>query len=438
LLLSKLPPTLLNLRLKLKKDLAVEEEDWSTFPPNLTKLNLSCIHVGPSQVLRLPRGLVHLELPNAFDVSDGILPALYEALPPTLTSFPYVLAPSLNEVTAAALPRQIVGTIHTHVSHQALHLLPQGVTSVGIIDFSKEDLLEIQGFPSSLADISLSLLDERTAKLLPPRLKSLAIEIVVFTPSMLISMPPKMTELITVYGCPFKSAEDWKLLHRDLERLDTVPSAYRHDLGIPIPTICTESSSWLPNRIVELTLGRLEIQHAEWFDHLPGTIETLKLHVVSIPFDSFRHIHLPKLRVFHLTATSLDATYHTGPPPEDRCIPLANLLKTLPSSLEEFIFKTFGNRRPWNYCNEDLMNLPPFLHTLLLPESSNPITPELLPYLPRTLTSLRNCSWFDEHLEKKKDETIASKKQQLLDLASQYGFPTKGITQMFEKAKQKW
>jgi hypothetical protein len=434
LLISKLPPTLLNFRLKLKENLD-HEDDWSKFPPKLTKLKLSCLKVSTAQVRQLPRGLVHLTLPDASDVDEDLLPALFEALPPELTRLPYVLVQSLNEVTAAALPRQIVGTIYAHVSHRALHLLPQGVTSVGISDFSSELLHEVQGFPSSLRDISIPSLDDRTAKLLPPHLKSLAIDGVVFTPSILTSIPPTITELMSMYGCPFKSVEDWKLLHRELERLDTVPSVYHHDMGTPIPTICPESSSWLPNRLVFLTLGRLDIQHAEWFDHLPSTLEAIRLHVVSIPSESFQHIQLPNLTQFHLTASSLDSTFRTGPPPEVQSIPLANLIRTLPFSLEEFVFKSLGTPITWNYCKEDLMNLPPFLQTLLLPEPTTPVTSQLLPYLPRTLTGLRSCSWFNEHLEKKKDETVASNEQELLDLASQYGFSTNGITKMFRKAE---
>jgi hypothetical protein len=253
-------------------------------------------------------------------------------------------------------------------------------------------------------------------------------------------MPPNITELITVYGCPFESAEEWKLLGRDLNRLDAVPTLYHDDLGIPIPTIFPESSSWLPSRIVFMTLGRLDIQHAEWFSHLPITLEILRLHVVSIPSDSFQHIRLPELKEFHLTLTSLDSAHRTqGGDTDDQQVSLENLLRTLPLSLEEFIFKPLGNKfESWNYCNEDLMHLPPFLHTLLLPESTTPLTNELLPYLPRTLTNLRSCEWLNVHLKKKKEEEMDLNMQRLLDLASQYGFPANGIAKMFETSKSKW
>jgi hypothetical protein len=377
---------------------------------------------------------VHLTLPNAFELDEDLAPALYAALPPNLTRFPNVLVHSLNEVTAAALPRQIVGPIHTYVYHRYLHLLPQGVSSVGISDFSKEDLYEIQGFPSSLRDITMAYLDERTAKLLPRHLRSLVIDEVVFTPSILASLPPSITELISMYGCPFNSVEEWKLLGRDLKVLDTAPSLHHNDLGIPIPTAYPESSSWLPNRLVFLALGRLDIQHAEWFANLPSTLEILELQVVSIPFDSFQHIKLLKLRDLHLTATPIDPKSGSGSPSEDQSIPLANLLQTLPSSLEEFIFKSL-NSNPWNYSNEDLTKLPPLMHTLLLPESTTPVTSELLPYLPRTLISCRNWPWWTKYQQKKKDGTRSSNEKQLLELASEYGFPTNGITNMFGTAK---
>ena len=439
LVLSKLPPTLLDLRLRLSKELELEE-DWSKFPPNLTKLNLSFHDVSPSQILRLPRGLLHLTLPNARDIDEQLAPALFAALPPNLTRFPHVLVHPLDEVTTAALPRQIGGAIHAHVPHRALHLLPQGVTFVRISDFTKEEIHEIQGFPPSFDSISMSSLDQRTASLLPPHLKSITIDDAVLTPAILSSMPPNITELITVYGCPFESAEEWKLLGRDLNRLDAVPTLYHDDLGIPIPTICPESSSWLPSRIVFMTLGRLDIQHAEWFSHLPITLEILRLHVVSIPSDSFQHIRLPELKEFHLTLTSLDSAHRTqGGDTDDQQVSLENLLRTLPLSLEEFIFKPLGNKfESWNYCNEDLMHLPPFLHTLLLPESTTPLTNELLPYLPRTLTNLRSCEWLNVHLKKKKEEEMDLNKQRLLDLASQYGFPANGIAKMFETSKSKW
>jgi hypothetical protein len=430
LLFSKLPATLLNLRLDLKKRLEVEE-DWSNFPPNLTKLSLSCLKVQPSQILRLPRGLLQLKLPYCLDTKQAFAPAIYQALPPNLTRFPNVLVEELNEVTAAALPRKIGGKIHAQVSHQAAHLLPQGVTSVGISEFKKEELHELKGVPSALTDLSISSLDERTAKLLPPQLTSLSITEVVFTPSMLMSMPPTITELITVYGCPFNSVEDWKLLGGDLKRLDTTPSIYNDRLGTPIPTAYPDSSSWLPSQLVYLTLGRLEIQHAEWFSYLPCTIENMRLHIISIPFDSFRHIHLPKLRELYITAsTSVDPDFRTGSPPDEQCIPLANLLRTLPSSLEEFIFKVSGGNQ-WNYCNEDLMNLPPLMRTIMLPDSTTPITAELLPYLPPKLSKFKNLSWFFEHYHRKQDKVMDSNEQRLLDLAEHYGFPTQGITNMY-------
>jgi hypothetical protein len=435
LLFSKLPPTLLNLRLNLKKGLELED-DWSKFPPNLTSLNLSCLKVRPPQILRLPRGLLHLKLPYSQDTKQDVALAIYQALPPTLPRFPNALVEELNEVTAAALPRKIGGIIHAQVSCRAAHLLPQGVTSISILDCTKEELNEIQGFPSSLTDLSMSLLDERTANLLPPPLLSLAVTDVAFTPSMLISMPPKMTELITVYGCPFNSAEEWKLLGRDLKRLDTAPSIYNDRLGTPISVTCPESSSWLPNRLVFLTIGRLDIKHAEWFSHLPSTLETLRLHVVSIPSDSFLHIHLPKLRELYITATNgLDPDFRLGRPPDEQSIPLANLLRTLPSILEEFTFKVSGAKQ-WNYCNEDLMNLPPLMRTLQLPESITPITAELLPYLPPKLSRFRNLSWFIEHYKRKQDEEMDSNQQRLFDLAGHYRFPTQGITNMYEPRQQ--
>jgi hypothetical protein len=334
----------------------------------------------------------------------------------------------VKESTVASLPRQLVGAISAHVSHRALHLLPQGIDSVVLDYFEKDELNEIQGFPSSLTRISMSSLDERTARRLPSHLKSIETNLTVFTPSILTSMPPKITELISVDTSALKSAEDWKLLGRDLKRLDVAPDRFgRADTGSPISNTCPMSSSWLPNRLVFLALDRLDIQHAEWFSHLPRTLETMRLQVFSIPSDSFQHIQLPNLTELHLTASREDSLRTSA-------IPLADLLRTLPFSLEEFRFNASGNhgKSQWNYCNEDLMNLPPFLHTLLIPESTTPLTSELLPYLPRTLISFLKLAWFKEHRREKNDEKMALNKQQMLVLASQYGFPTQGITKMFE------
>jgi len=421
-LFELLPRALLRLSTSSSPDFSL---NWDAIPPCLTYLSHDVTSFARENWAKLPRTLqtIYFSLEHAWRITESLMHELPASLMHASAVFPMIITPSL----AKLLPRQMV-ELEEEVQWHSIPYLPPSLKSLSIYnDVGSERLTEGDKCEAAAAanevllqhncELGATFLPEVEQELmmsdvfivmrqrigaselrvrvpnmkrlfpnmtalslyanpelifspLPVKLVSFRFDCSKLTPLICKKLPPTLTTLSCLEGL---SGEDcFPLLPRKLTRLGMYTYAHREKNLVTIHN--PESSAWLPRGIRNFSLGPFAMPPLDWFQQLPPTIFTLEIHISTGMHTLDRPISLPP------ALRSLSMCF-AGPDVQNMRFIFASLPKTLA------YLSIFSPDTDLGITDNDLMCLPPLLHTAQLPKSKG-VTGTCKDHLPAGIASL--------------------------------------------------
>jgi hypothetical protein len=253
--------------------------DWS----DLRRLSLKtlfltvCGNFDVQEALLLPRTLKtlvlsYISVPNTPEWSIRVL----EALPQSLTHLRGVFPYSMPISVIKCLPPTLLWDGNEDIDPEGLAMMPAKTKS--LILSPNCEISKISCFPPNLESLSMHMLNDSVASMLPHSLKRLNIRNhkVCLEETQINLLPRNLENLIvnTGTGVPIDRMESFKQLPASLTFLRMLKlSNPRFDESIPILTL--ESSQWLPRSLSILDISPLDHFVPGWLNGLPKTIKSM-------------------------------------------------------------------------------------------------------------------------------------------------------------------